>query len=119
MAGTASVGSTGSLESLIQQYMTLERRPLTTMQANRNSLSTKSTLFDDVKTQLQDLQDLAEEMAETDADESVFNTVQASSGDTDTITVSADEGAAEGTYLFRVRQLATSTTMKSTGYLNQ
>ena len=118
MAGTASVGSTGSLESLIQQYMTLERRPLTTMQANRNSLSTKSTLFDDVKTQLQDLQDLAEEMAETDADESVFNTVQASSGDTDTITVSADEGAAEGTYLFRVRQLATSTTMKSTGYLN-
>jgi flagellar hook-associated protein 2 len=118
MASTASIGSTGSLESLVQQYMTLERRPLTTMQTNRNSLSTKSSLLDDVKTQLQDLQDLAEEMAETDADKSVFNTVQASSSDTDTITVSSNEGAAEGTYLFRVRQLATSTTMKSTAYLN-
>ena len=109
--------STSGLESIIQQYMALERRPLNRLQSQKSALSTKASLFDAVKQQLDSLKDLAEDLANTDSD-SIFNTTSATSSDSDLITVSASDDAGMGTYVFRVRQLATSTTMKSSAELN-
>ncbi len=117
MISSTSLNTNSSLESLISQYMAVERRPLVQLQSRRSEISSKTQYFDSMKTKLQSLQDLAEELKETKND-SVFNTVVVTSNNENAITVSADEGAAEGTYNIRVRQLATSTQFKSTAQLN-
>lgn len=117
MISSTSLNTSSSLESLISQYMAIERRPLLQLQSRRSEISSKTQYFDSLKTKLQSLQDLAEELKETEND-SVFNSVVVTSNNENAITVSADEGAAEGAYSIRVRQLATSTQIKSTAQLN-
>ncbi|RKY69693.1 MAG: hypothetical protein DRP97_05060, partial [Candidatus Latescibacterota bacterium] len=78
--------------------------------------TTRSDLFSDLKGKLAPLEDLANEIMDTEA--SVFDTRTASSDEETEITATAEQGAAVGTYLFRVKQLATATTMKSTAGLN-
>lgn len=114
----SSTGGSGSLESLIQQYMALERRPLTQISRQISSLKSRSALFDQLKTQLSGLKDKADDLSETDASKSPFSAVQAASSDTDALTVSSGNGTTEGTYVFRIRQLATSTNMRSTAQMN-
>lgn len=113
----SSAGSTGSLETLIQQYMAIERRPLNQLSSQISTLRSRTALFDQMKTQLSSLKSKAEDLADTDTT-SAFNAVQATSSDTDSLTVSAGNGTTEGTYIFRIRQLATSTNMRSTAGMN-
>lgn len=117
MATVSSLSSNSSLESLISQYMAIERQPLRNLQTRRSEISVKTTYFDTLKSKLSSLQGLAEQLKETESD-SIFNSVNVSSNNTDAIAVSADSGASVGTYTVRVRQLATSTQIKSTGTLN-
>ncbi|NOY57539.1 MAG: flagellar filament capping protein FliD [Calditrichaeota bacterium] len=114
----ASTGSSGTLESLIQQYMSIERRPLIRLNNQISSLKSRSALFDRLKSQLSSLKDKADSLSETDASKSPFSAVQATSSDTDALTVSTGNGTTEGTYIFRIRQLATSTNMRSTAQMN-
>ncbi|NIA28956.1 MAG: flagellar filament capping protein FliD [Actinobacteria bacterium] len=114
----ASTGSSGTLESLIQQYMSIERRPLIRLNGQISSLKSRSALFDRLKSQLSSLKDKADSLSETDASKSPFSAVQATSSDTDALTVSTGNGTTEGTYIFRIRQLATSTNMRSTAQMN-
>jgi len=117
MISSTSLNTSSSLEGLISQYMAIERRPLVQLQTRRSAVYSKTQYFDSLKTKLQSLQNLAEELKDTESD-SIFNTVTVTSSNESAITVSADDGAAEGTYNIRVRQLATSTQIKSTGQLN-
>ncbi|MCK5527151.1 MAG: flagellar filament capping protein FliD, partial [Candidatus Latescibacteria bacterium] len=109
-------GSSSSIDTLVAQYMAIERRPIIRLQTDQASLTVRSGLFSDLKGKLNPLEDLADEIMDTDA--SVFDTRTASSDEETEITATAEEGAAVGTYLFRVKQLATATTMKSTAGLN-
>ncbi len=113
----SSTSSTGSLETLIQQYMAIESRPLTQLSNQISTLKSRSSLFDQLKTQLSSLKDKSDVLSETDST-SAFNAVQATSNDEDALTVSAGNGTTEGTYIFRIRQLATSTNMRSTAGMN-
>ncbi|HPG37916.1 MAG TPA: flagellar filament capping protein FliD [bacterium] len=117
MASVSSVSSSSSLEGLISQYMAIERQPLTNLQTRRSEVSAKTSYYDTLKTRLTTLQDLAEQLKETESD-SIFNSVNVSSNKTDIVSVSAESGASVGTYTLRVRQLATSTQLKSTASLN-
>ena len=109
-------GSASSIDTLVAQYMAIERKPITRLQTDQASLTTRSDLFSDLKGKLAPLEDLANEIMDTEA--SVFDTRTASSDEETEITATAEQGAAVGTYLFRVKQLATATTMKSTAGLN-
>jgi len=117
MIGGTSLNTSSTIDSLVSQYMAIERRPLIQLQARKSQISAKLQYFDTLKTKLQSLQDLAEELKDTEND-SIFNAVVVTSNNENAVTVSADEGAAVGTYNIRVRQLATSTQIKSTGQLN-
>ncbi len=118
MASVSSLGSqANSIESLIQQYMALERRPINEMEQQKASLNTKAAVFNDAKAKMKALFDTAEDLADT-SDDSIFSAVNVTSNDTDSLTVTGDTNAAQGQYIFRIRQLATSTTMKSTADLN-
>jgi len=110
-------GQNSSIESLIQQYMALERRPIQELQSKKAALNTKKAVFNDLKSKLVSLENAAEVLADTTND-SIFNAVSVSSEDTEKLTVTAGTDAAQGQYVFRIRQLATATRMKSTADLN-
>lgn len=110
-------GQNSSIEALIQQYMALERRPIQELNSKKAALNTKSAVFNDCKNKLAALESAAEDLADT-SNSSIFNAVRVSSDDTDTLTVTAGSDAAQGQYVFRIRQLATATQMKSTADLN-
>jgi len=110
-------GQNSSIETLIQQYMALERRPIQELQSKKSALNTKKAVFNDLKNKLVSLENAAEVMADTTND-SIFNAVSVSSDDTEKLTVTAGTDAAQGQYVFRIRQLATATRMKSTADLN-
>jgi len=97
--------------------MALERRPIQSLISKKAALNTKSAVFNDCKTKLSALESAAEALADTSGS-SIFEAVQVSSDDTDKLTVTAGSNAAQGQYVFRVRQLATATRMKSTADLN-
>ena len=116
-----SVGSIGtqnaSIEGLIQQYMAIERRPIQAMERRKGSLNTTIAMFTDLKSKLSGLKRQADDLAKTGSS-SAFTGVSVSSANTDILTVSGSSGAAQGSYDFRIKQLATATTMRSTGNLN-
>ena len=113
------IQSTGSssLETIVQQYMALEKRPLSNMQSQKGNLRSTITLFEGFKSQLNALQGVVENLKDSDSS-SAFQVVKVESSDVDSVAVTGSENAAEGSYDIRVRQLATSTTMRSTATLN-
>lgn len=118
MSSISSLGSqSSSIETLIQQYMALERQPINELEQKKAALNTKSAVFNDVKTKMKALFDTVGDLADT-GDDSIFSAVNVTSNDTDSLSVTGDTNAAQGQYIFRIRQLATSTTMKSTADLN-
>ncbi|MCD6115946.1 flagellar filament capping protein FliD [bacterium] len=106
-----------SIEQLVQQYMAIERQPIVRLEGKKSLLNIQKGVFSDTKSKLQALYDAADDLADT-SDNSIFNAVQVSSSDTTSLTVTAGDDAAVGQYDIRIRQMATATTMKSTGYLN-
>lgn len=120
MATTSSISSlwnqSNAIDSLVAQYMALERRPIIALQAKKSDLNILSGVYTDLSGKLSSLESLAEDLTETES--SVFEQSTATSSDDTVITASAGSDAAMGTYLFRIKQLATATTMKSTAQLN-
>jgi flagellar hook-associated protein 2 len=108
--------SSGSLETIIQQYMTLEKRPLSNIQAQKSKLQSRIATFTSFKSQLDSMQKVAKNIK--DEDSSSFSVVKVNSSDAEKVSVTAGDNTAEGTYDIRVRQLATTTTMRSTARLN-
>ena len=118
MASISSISSSSSsIESLVQQYMAVERQPITTLNTKKASLNTTSAVYNDLKTKLTALKSAAASLADTDND-SIYEAVSVSSSDSNALGVTAGSGAAQGQYTFRVRQLATATRMQSTADLN-
>ena len=118
MSSISSASSTSnSIEQLVAQYMAFEKKPLQTIETKKASLNTLSAVYSDLKNKLQSVYDAAQVLSKTGSD-SAFNTVKVTSSDAEAVSVATDTDAAEGQYVFRVRQLATATTMKSTATLN-
>ena len=111
------LNTSSSIESLIQQYMALEKQPVYTLEAQKSNLNIRSAMYSDLARYLESLKDNADDLTETDED-SIFNAIQVTSSDTESVIVNASDGAAVGTYKIRVRQLATPTSAKSTAELN-
>jgi len=110
-------GSANSIETLVQQYMAIERRSVQKLESQKAALNVTKGIYSDLNSKLKSLQSLAEELADTD-DTSIYSSVTVASDDTDILGVTTGTNSAQGQYAFRIKQLATSTTMRSTATLN-
>jgi len=118
MSSMSSIGgSANSIETLVQQYMAIERRSVQKLESQKAALNVTKGIYSDLNSKLKSLQSLAEELADTD-DTSIYSSVTVASDDTDILGVTTGTNSAQGQYAFRIKQLATSTTMRSTATLN-
>ena len=113
---TSAYNSSSSLNSLINQYMALEQRPLTSLTTKKTSLNSSLNIYTDLNTKLSDLLTAAKDLASTSTT-SIYNSWTSSSGDETKVTASAGSGAAAGTFQVRVKQLATGASLQSTAVL--
>lgn len=100
-----AIGGSNSIESLIQQYMAIERRPITQLESRKSELNIRKGMFSDLKTKLDTLMKAAKVLTEIGA-LSVFNTKSVVSGDPKIITASADTTAPRSAYSILVNSLA-------------
>ena len=113
---TSAYNSSSSLNSLISQYMALERRPLTALNTQKTNLNNSLNIHTDLKSKLTDLLTLSRELGSAETT-SIYNSRTSSSGDATKVSASAGSGAAAGTYQVRVKQLATGASLQSTATL--
>jgi len=113
---TSAFSASSGLESLISKYMALEQRPLKTLQNQRSSLYNRIDVYSDLDSKISDLLSLSEDLASTD-NSSIYNSRTTSSSDDTEVDVVADSNAATGTYQIRVKQLATGSSIQSSGGL--
>ena len=113
----ASISSTSGINSLVSQFLALERRPVTSLESKKSTINRQIAVFTDLNTSLSKLEDKATDLADTTTS-SIYNSKTTSSSETDTVTATTASGAGSGSYTFRVKQLATATSFKSTADLN-
>jgi flagellar hook-associated protein 2 len=97
-------------QSFITSMVQAERAPESTMRSRQGTLQQRNSAYANIKTQLTTLQ------SDIDAfkDASLYTSRTAQSANTAAATVSADNGAAQGTYTFNFTQLATASTITGT-----
>ena len=113
---TSAYNSSSSLNSLVSQYMALERRPLNTLNTQKTNLNNSLNIHTDLKSKLTDLLTLSRELGSAETT-SIYNSRTSSSGDATKVSASAGSGAAAGTFQVRVKQLATGASLQSTATL--
>jgi len=113
---TSAFNANSGLNVLIDQFMALERRPLTSLNTKKASINTTVNVYSDLKSNLVDLLSAARDLASTNTS-SVYNSRTSNSSDETKLTTSAGPSAAVGTFQIRIKQLATGASIKSTGEL--
>ena len=116
MATISGVGSSSGLNALISQYMSIQKRPLNDLNAQKAGLNNSLNLYGTLKSQITSLLSAAKSLADT-TDSSIYNSRAASSSDDTKVTATANTGATTGTFVVRVKQLATGASIQSTGEL--
>lgn len=113
---TSAFNSSSSINLLVNQFMALERRPLTSLNTKKTSLNSSLNIYSDLKSKLSDLLTAARDLSGTGTS-SIYNSRTSSSSDETKLTASAGAGAAVGSFQVRVKQLATGASIQSTGEL--
>ena len=107
---TSITGLNSTFTSIINDLMTLERRPLDLLEDQRDSLSVKNGVFQDLRTNLDALQDSAQQLISTDAFFSLTPgrsaEVQTTDPDDTVLSASVDADAGIGDYEISVTNLA-------------
>ncbi|MEK6621879.1 MAG: flagellar filament capping protein FliD, partial [Planctomycetota bacterium] len=96
--------------------MSIERRPISALNSQKASMNSSLNLYGEIKTRVSSLLTTARSLSDTTSS-SVFNARAGSSSDETKITATANTSASTGTFLVRVKQLATGATVQSTGEL--
>ena len=111
---TSAFNANAGLNLLINQFMALEQRPLTSLNTKKASINTTISIYSDLKSKLVDLLTAARDLASTNTS-SVYNSRTSNSSDETKLTTSAGTSAAVGTFQIRIKQLATGASIQSTG----
>jgi flagellar hook-associated protein 2 len=106
---SAGIGSGLDVSSIVSQLMTLERRPLTTLDTKEAKLQSQLTAYGSLKGALSSFQSAVAALANP----AKFSAVTASLADTSVATVSASSAAAAGSYAVEVQTLAQTHKLKS------
>ena len=99
------LGSGIDMEGIIEQLMSIERRPLLLMQQKQQVLEEQKNAWRDVNTRLKHLTDKFMPL-KLDA---TYLSLKAASSDDKVVTATAKSNAEQGTYKIEVKQLATHT----------
>lgn len=113
---TSAYSSNSGLNSLIAQYMSLEKRPLYDLQSQRTKLYSKIDLYTDLNSKISGLLNPAKDLASAD-NSSVYNSRSVSTSESKEVTATTGSNAATGTYKIRVKQLASGSSVQSSGGL--
>lgn len=107
---SAGIGSGLDVKSIVSQLIQAESKPLTQLQTRGSTLNTKLSNWGTVKSQLAAVQDAAQKLMGV----SGWNARSFKSGNEDTLTGTASEGAATGSYQIKVDSLAKAQSARST-----
>lgn len=106
---SAGIGSGLDVKSIVSQLVQAESKPLTQLQTRGSTLNTKLSNWGTVKSQLAAVQDAAQKLMGV----SGWNARSFKSGNEDTLTGTASEGAATGSYQIEVNSLAKAQSARS------
>jgi flagellar hook-associated protein 2 len=104
-----------SLNDYLGSYMTYLQEPINVLNGQKSALEVKLAIFSDLKEKLEDLKDLAEQLAGTGTSSS-FLTKSVTSSNTSVLTATASSSAASGAHSIFVTQLARAHTVASGRY---
>jgi flagellar capping protein FliD len=107
----ASLTSAAGIESLINQYMAIERQPVTRLQTQKDELQVRRAIYSDIDTKLQALRTAIRSL--TGDSDNLFRRLSATSANAQVATVTASQSAATGTYSLQVGWLAQTHTLRS------
>lgn len=110
----SSIGN-NNLDVLMQSYRTLEERPIRRLESRRETIDNRLSLFNDLKSQLRQLESLAKELSYSGTT-SIFGQKSATVSDDSYLTVSAASTAAVTSHTITVNQLAKSDKIVSNQY---
>ncbi len=105
-------GQSSQIEELIKQYMAIESRPMDTLKKTKETLSTRSAMFQDLNSSLLSLRNASDALIPT-GDVSLYDAKTAVSGDTNVLTAQVEPYAQEATYSIFVERLARNDTVVS------
>ncbi len=89
-------GQSSQIEELIKQYMAIESRPMDTLKKTKETLSTRSAMFQDLNSSLLSLRNASDALIPT-GDVSLYDAKTAVSGDTNVLTAQVEPYAQEAT----------------------
>jgi flagellar hook-associated protein 2 len=99
-------------DSIIEQMMTIERRPLVSLQTQQTQLTARKAAWTAIKTQL----DAVSSKLATLIGSTTFSQKTASSSDSSVLSATAASSSAEGTYQIQVTSLATAQAVQSSAF---
>lgn len=113
---TTAFNTSSSFNLLVNQFMALERRPLSSLNTKKTGLNSSLTIYSDLKTKLSDLLTAARDLSNSTTS-SIYNSRTSSSSDETKVIASVDSNAATGAFQIRVKQLAAGASIQSTAEL--
>ncbi len=108
--GVSGLASGFDWRGLVDQLIEVERAPQRRMYTEQQAILARKVAYDSVNTQLSVLQNRVDDLN----DSTLFESRLGNSSDEDVATVTAEAGAAIGSYEFDIRQLATTAVQRGT-----
>lgn len=111
-SGSASSGSMIDVQGIVEQLMTVERKPLQALQTAKTGIETKVSAFGKIKSDLSALQDSARALH----DAQTWQAATVTSGNETVVKATSSGGAPRGSFSVTVQQLAQSQSAATGGY---
>ena len=105
-----NISTQAGVESLISQYMAIERQPMYKLELDKSEVNVKLGIYKDLKSKLKSLRDMANDFAQTGS-LSEFGSRSITSGNEDLVTASSNGNATNGSHLLKILQLAKADTV--------
>lgn len=112
MAGISSITSSPSIDILVNQFLAVEKKPIVSLQSQKEVLQKRISILTDFKTELTNLNDRFKSFTTTGTD-NTLSAKKAVSSNESLFTVQADSKAVAGVYSLKISQLARNDTVVS------
>ncbi|MFC1564107.1 flagellar filament capping protein FliD [candidate division KSB1 bacterium] len=118
MATISGLSSLSNIDSFLNNYLTVERRPLDNLTQEKTSIQKKASVFSDLKTQMLSLRDRVKGFTSYNSD-FLTGSMKAVSSDESIITAEADNNAEMGVHSVFVSRIAQRDAVLSDRLLNK
>jgi flagellar hook-associated protein 2 len=108
----ANVSGNSGIDSLVSQYMAIERKPLDQLEQQKQDITIKKSIYTDLKSKLSALRTAASNLKQTGADSLLSNKTISSSNE-DILKATSTSDAKKGNHLVKVLQIAKADTIIS------